>query len=81
MIRLEKFYKDEVVPKLMERFGYANVMQVPRLTKITLNMGVGEAAGNKKILENALADMAKISGQKPVATLARKSIATFKIRD
>lgn len=81
MIRLEKFYKDEVVPKLMERFGYANVMQVPRLTKITLNMGVGEAAGNKKILENALADMAKIAGQKPVATLARKSIATFKIRD
>ncbi|MBS0486965.1 MAG: 50S ribosomal protein L5 [Proteobacteria bacterium] len=81
MVRLEKFYKDEVVPKLMQRFGYANVMQVPRLTKITLNMGVGEATGNKKILENALADMTKIAGQKPVATLARKSIATFKIRD
>ncbi|MBS0439167.1 MAG: 50S ribosomal protein L5 [Proteobacteria bacterium] len=81
MVRLEKFYKDEVVPKLMKRFGYANVMQVPRLTKITLNMGVGEATGNKKILENALADMTKIAGQKPVATLARKSIATFKIRD
>ena len=81
MIRLEKFYKDEVVPKLMKRFGYANIMQVPRLTKITLNMGVGEAAGNKKILENAVADMAKIAGQKPVTTLARKSIATFKIRD
>ncbi|MGH8042360.1 MAG: 50S ribosomal protein L5 [Rudaea sp.] len=81
MVRLEKFYKDEVVPKLMQRFGYANVMQVPRLTKITLNMGVGEATGNKKILENALADMVKIAGQKPVATLARKSIATFKIRD
>jgi len=81
MIRLQKFYKDEVVPKLMKRFGYANVMQVPRLSKITLNMGVGEATGNKKILENALADMTKIAGQKPVATLARKSIATFKIRD
>jgi large subunit ribosomal protein L5 len=81
MVRLEKFYKDEVVPKLMKRFGYANVMQVPRLSKITLNMGVGEATGNKKILENALADMTKIGGQKPVATLARKSIATFKIRD
>jgi len=81
MVRLEKFYKDEVVPKLMQRFGYKNVMQVPRLSKITLNMGVGEATGNKKILENALADMAKIAGQKPVATLARKSIATFKIRD
>ncbi|HMM58395.1 MAG: 50S ribosomal protein L5 [Xanthomonadales bacterium PRO7] len=81
MVRLEKFYKDEVVPKLMQRFGYKNVMQVPRLTKITLNMGVGEATGNKKILENALADMTKIAGQKPVATLARKSIATFKIRD
>jgi len=81
MVRLEKFYKDEVVPKLMRRFGYKNVMQVPRLSKITLNMGVGEATGNKKILENALADMAKIAGQKPVATLARKSIATFKIRD
>ncbi len=81
MVRLEKFYKDEVVPKLMKRFGYANVMQVPRLSKVTLNMGVGEATANKKILENALADMTKIAGQKPVATLARKSIATFKIRD
>ncbi|HST27526.1 MAG TPA: 50S ribosomal protein L5 [Rudaea sp.] len=81
MVRLEKFYKDVVVPKLMQRFGYKNVMQVPRLSKVTLNMGVGEATGNKKILENALADMTKIAGQKPVATLARKSIATFKIRD
>jgi large subunit ribosomal protein L5 len=79
--RLEEFYQQEVVPKLMEKFGYTNPMQVPRLTKITLNMGVGEATGNKKILENALADMTKIAGQKPVATLARKSIATFKIRD
>jgi large subunit ribosomal protein L5 len=79
--RLEKVYKDQIVPKLMERFGYKSVMQVPRITKVTLNMGVGEATGNKKILENALADMAKIAGQKPVSTLARKSIATFKIRD
>lgn len=81
MTRLEKHYKDVVVPKLMERFGYANVMQVPRLTKITLNMGVGEAVGNKKVLENALDDMTKIAGQKPVACNARKSIANFKIRE
>ena len=80
-VRLETFYKDEVVPKLMEKFGYANVMQVPRLVKVTLNMGVGESVGNKKILENAVADMAKISGQKPVTTLARNSVASFKIRD
>ncbi len=79
--RLEKIYKETIVPKLMERFGYKSVMQVPRITKVTLNMGVGEATGNKKILENAMADMAKIAGQKPISTLARKSIATFKIRD
>ncbi len=79
--RLEQVYKDQVVPRLMERFGYRNVMQVPRVEKITLNMGVGEAVGNKKVLENALDDMGKIAGQKPIATLARKSIATFKIRD
>jgi large subunit ribosomal protein L5 len=79
--RLEKFYKDEVVPQLMQKFGYANVMEVPRITKIALNMGVGEAVGNKKILENAVADMAKISGQKPVTTKARVSVASFKIRD
>ncbi|MGH8049833.1 MAG: 50S ribosomal protein L5 [Arenimonas sp.] len=79
--RLEKFYKDEVVPKLMKQFGYANIMEVPRLTKITLNMGVGEAVGNKKILENAVADMTKIAGQKPVTTKARVSVASFKIRD
>ena len=81
MTRLEKHYKDVVVPKLMERFGYTNPMQVPKIEKITLNMGVGEAVGNKKILENAVDDMAKISGQKPITTLAKKSIATFKIRD
>ncbi|MBK9493820.1 MAG: 50S ribosomal protein L5 [Alphaproteobacteria bacterium ADurb.BinA280] len=79
--RLEQIYKTDVLPKLMQRFGYKNVMQVPRVTKITLNMGVGEAVGNKKILENAVADMAKISGQKPVTTKARVSVASFKIRD
>jgi large subunit ribosomal protein L5 len=81
MVRLEKFYKDEVVPKLMEKFGYKNVMQVPKITKVTLNMGVGEAATNKKVLENANADMTKIAGQKSISTLSKKSIATFKIRD
>ena len=79
--RLEKFYKEEVVPALMKKFGYANPMEVPRLVKITLNMGVGEAASNKKVLENAMADMAKIAGEKPVATKARVSVASFKIRD
>ena len=79
--RLEKFYKESVVPKMIERFGYDNVMQVPRINKITLNMGVGEAVGNKKILENAVADMTKIAGQKPIVTNARVSVASFKIRD
>ena len=79
--RLEKIYKEEVVPALMEKFGYTNPMEVPRLVKITLNMGVGEAAANKKVLENAVADMAKISGQKPVTTKSRVSVASFKIRD
>jgi len=79
--RLEKHYKETVVPKLMEKFGYTNVMQVPRLSKVTLNMGVGEAVGNKKILENAVADMVKIGGQKPIVTKARVSVASFKIRD
>lgn len=81
MTRLEKFYKDSVVPKLVEKFGYENIMQVPRVTKITLNMGVGEAVGNKKILENAVADMTLIAGQKPITTNARVSVASFKIRD
>jgi large subunit ribosomal protein L5 len=81
MTRLENFYKEQVVAKLTEQFGYQNVMQVPRITKITLNMGVGEAAGNKKVLENAVVDMAKISGQKPITTKARVSVASFKIRD
>ncbi|GGZ72554.1 50S ribosomal protein L5 [Lysobacter xinjiangensis] len=79
--RLEKFYKDEVVPQLIQKFGYKNVMEVPRLVKITLNMGVGEAATNKKILENAVGDMTKIAGQKPIVTKSRVSVASFKIRD
>ena len=79
--RLETIYKEQVVPALMEKFGYTNPMQVPRFVKITLNMGVGEAAANKKVLENAVADMAKISGQKPVTTKSRVSVASFKIRD
>ena len=81
MTRLETFYKESVMQKLTERFGYQNVMEVPRITKVTLNMGVGEAAGNKKILENAVADMTKIAGQKPITTKARVSVASFKIRD
>ena len=79
--RLEKFYKEEVVPALMKQFGYTNPMEVPKLVKITVNMGVGEAATNKKVLENAVADMTKITGQKPVVTKSRISVASFKIRD
>ncbi|MFT3761724.1 MAG: 50S ribosomal protein L5 [Pseudoxanthomonas sp.] len=79
--RLEKIYKEQVVPALIEKFGYANPMQVPKITKITINMGVGEAAANKKILENAVADLATISGQKPITTKSRVSVASFKIRD
>ncbi len=81
MARLQQFYKDNVVSKLMDERAYQNVMQVPRIEKITINMGVGEAIGDKKVIENALADMEKISGQKPVTTLARKSVASFKVRD
>ena len=79
--RLEKFYKEEVVPSLTKQFGYSNPMEVPKITKITINMGVGEAATNKKILENAVADLAKITGQKPITTKSRVSVASFKIRD
>ena len=78
--RLHKFYREKVVPDLMQKFGYKSVMQVPRLRKITLNMGVGEALGDKKILDNAVGDMTRIAGQKPVVTKARKSIAAFKVR-
>src|SRR3569623_1465462 len=81
MTRLETIYKEKVVPKLNKRFGYTNVMQVPRITKVTLNLGVGEAIGNKKVLENAMADMAKIAGQKPVSTKARVSVASFTLRE
>ena len=81
MARLLEFYKKSVAPDLSKRFGYKSAMEIPRITKITLNMGVGEAVADKKILESAIADMAKISGQKPVATKSRKSIAVFKIRD
>lgn len=74
-------YRDELAVKLKEELGLDNVMEVPRITKITLNMGVGEAVGDKKVMESALSDMTKIAGQKPVVTLARRSIAGFKIRD
>ena len=81
MSRLKELYKSDVVAKLTEEFGYKNVMEVPRITKITLNMGVGEALGDKKLLENAVADMEAMSGQKVVVTKARKSVASFKVRD
>jgi large subunit ribosomal protein L5 len=81
MARLKDKYKSEIAPRLKEELGLANVMEVPRITKITLNMGVGEALGDKKVLENAVAEMEKISGQKVVITKARKSIAAFKVRD
>ncbi|MCB1642074.1 MAG: 50S ribosomal protein L5, partial [Xanthomonadales bacterium] len=81
MTRLQDFYRDSVVPQLTEKFSYANPMMVPRLTKITLNMGVGEAVGNKKLLENAVDEMTRISGQKPVVRNARVSVASFKIRE
>ena len=81
MARLKELYKKEIVPALMKQFGYKSPMEVPRITKITLNMGVGEAVGDKKILDNAVGDMQKIAGQKPVVTKARKAIAGFKIRD
>jgi len=81
MARLQQYYKETVAPELLKQFGYKSVMEVPRISKITLNMGVGEAVGDKKILDHAVGDMVKIAGQKPVVTKARKSIAGFKIRD
>jgi large subunit ribosomal protein L5 len=81
MSRLKDLYKNEVVAKLTEEFGYKNVMEVPRVTKITLNMGVGEALGDKKLLDSAVADMQAIAGQKVVVTKARKSVAGFKVRE
>jgi len=81
MARLQEFYKEKVVADLTAKFGYKSVMEVPRLTKITLNMGVGEAIADKKVLEHAVGDLTKIAGQKPVTTKARKAIAGFKIRE
>jgi large subunit ribosomal protein L5 len=81
MVRLQALYKEKIILELQQRLGYSSVMQVPRLDKITINMGVGEAVADKKILQNAVDDLQKISGQKPVVTLARKSIAGFKIRE
>jgi large subunit ribosomal protein L5 len=81
MSRLQDHYRQHVVPQLIEKFTYENVMQVPRLTKITLNMGLGEAVADRKVIDSATADMAKIAGQKPVVAKARKSIAGFKIRE
>ena len=79
--RLQAFYRDKIVPDLMARFGYKSAMEVPRLQKITLNMGVGEAVADKKVMDSAVADLTKIAGQKPVVTKSRKAIAGFKIRD
>jgi len=78
--RLAQYYQEKVVPELVKKFGYRTTMQVPRIRKITLNMGVGESIGDKKVLDNAVADMAKIAGQKPVVTKSRRSIANFKLR-
>ena len=81
MARLKEVYKNEIVPALTKQFGYKSSMEVPRITKIVLNMGVGDATGDKKLLENAAGDMQKVSGQKPVITKSKKAIANFKIRE
>ncbi|MGV3581537.1 MAG: 50S ribosomal protein L5 [Methylophilus sp.] len=81
MARLKQYYKDSVVKKMTEQFGYTSEMQVPRIEKITLNMGVGEAVADKKVMEHAVSDMEKIAGQKAIVTKAKKSVASFKIRD
>ena len=81
MARLQQYYREKVVPELQKSLGVTNVMQVPKITKITVNMGVGEAVADKKIMDNAVADMTKITGQKPLVTKSRKSVATFKLRD
>lgn len=81
MVRLQEYYKDTVVPQLTEQFSYKTPMRVPRITKITLNMGLGEAVADKKVVEHAVSDMTKISGQKPIVTKARKSVANFKVRE
>jgi len=81
MARLQEFYREKVVADLVQKFGYKSVMEVPRITKITLNMGVSEAVSDKKVMDNAVGDLTKIAGQKPVVTKSRKAIAGFKIRD
>jgi large subunit ribosomal protein L5 len=81
MSRLQEQYKETIAPRLKDELGLSNVMEVPRITKITINMGVGESVGDRKILDRAMEDLTKISGQKPVITRARKSVAAFKIRD
>jgi large subunit ribosomal protein L5 len=81
MARLQEFYKDEVIKQLVDKFGYKSVMEVPRISKITLNMGVGDAIADKKVMEHAVSDMEKISGQKAVVNNARKSVAGFKVRE
>ncbi|MBB4844431.1 large subunit ribosomal protein L5 [Paucibacter oligotrophus] len=81
MARLQAFYREKVVPSLTEKFGYTSVMEVPRITKITLNMGVSEAVADKKVMDHAVGDLTKIAGQKPVVTKSKKAIAGFKIRD
>ncbi|WP_269531234.1 50S ribosomal protein L5 [Chitinimonas sp. BJYL2] len=81
MARLQEFYKETVVPQLTKQFGYKSIMEVPRIEKITVNMGVGEAVADKKVMDHAVGDLTKITGQKPVVTLSKKSIAGFKIRD
>ena len=81
MARLAKVYRAEIVPQLKQTLGVENIMQVPKITKITVNMGVGEAVADKKIMDNAVADLTKITGQKPLVTRARKSVATVKVRD
>jgi len=81
MARLQQFYREKVVPDLVAKFGYKSAMQVPRLTKITLNMGVSEAVADKKVMDHAVSDLTKIAGQKPVVTKSRKPIAGFKIRE
>ena len=81
MARLQEFYRDKVVPDLVKKFGYTSTMQAPRITKITLNMGVSEAVSDKKVMDHAVSDLSKIAGQKPVVTKSKKAIAGFKIRD
>ena len=81
MARLQEFYRDKIVPDLIKKFGYTSTMQAPRITKITLNMGVSEAVSDKKVMDHAVSDLSKIAGQKPVVTKSKKAIAGFKIRD